>query len=248
MIALTKKAATRLVWIMILAMMVMVAAGCGGSKPAADNSADKSGNTAEPGDKALSIAEMSQKFQSIPGMYFEMEMQVPEADKPILTKFWIKKDSMRTEMASPDGSGTLITIVNSAKQEAYTIMGDNTAMKIDIAQASQGVSSPGDAYSEIDDAKGKLVGHEKVDGKDCLVYEMTDGSDKVKYWLWEEYGFPIKGEVTSGGEKIQFEYKNVKVEDIADSMFDLPAGVEVMEMPDMSNLPDMSNIPGMPKN
>lgn len=242
MIALTKKAATRLVWIMILAMMVMVAAGCGGSKPAADNSGDKSGNTAEQGDKALTIAEMAQKFQSIPGMYFEMEMQVPGADKPIMAKFWIKKDNMRSEMASPDGSGDLVTIVNSAKQEAYTIMGDNVAMKIDISQASQGVTSPGDAYADMDDTKGKLVGRDTIDGKDCLVYEMNDGDDKIKYWLWEEYGFPIKGEVTAGEQKIQFEYKNVKVENIDDSMFDLPAGVEVMEMP------DLSNIPGMPGN
>lgn len=231
------------IWAGIMVLIIMLAlAGCGGAA-SPDNTQGQAGDKSAGGSgKSISIGDLASKYRAIPGMYFEMEMKLPETGQPVLAKFWMEKDNMRSEMASPDGSGTMINIVNGSKQEAYMIMGNNMAMRIDISQAQQGVTSPGDTYKDIDQAQAKMVGREKVDGKECLVYEFSEEGQSGKYWIWEEYGLPVKAESTIEGEKIVFEYKNVKVEDIADSMFELPAGVELMDMPDMSSL--MQNLPG----
>lgn len=226
-----------LTWVMVILVMALLA-GCGGSEPGsnqADQAADQ--KAGQPAD-AISMAELTGKFASIPGMYFEMDMEVPELGKMSTAKFWIKDNNMRNEMESPDGSGTLIYIVYGDQQEAYMILGDNIAMRIDIAQAMEGVTKPGDTYADIDETKAQLVGQETINGKDCAVFEVSEGSENVKYWIWKEYGFPVKVEITVDGQTTTVEYKNVKVEDIPDSMFEIPAGIEIVDMSDM-----MLNIP-----
>ncbi|MDA8096172.1 MAG: hypothetical protein RDV00_00565 [Clostridia bacterium] len=75
----------------------------------------------------------------------------------------------------------------------------------------------------------KYPGQDTVDGKKCSVYKTTDEGSKAKVWLWEEYGFPIRVESLADGQTVVVEYKNIKVDDIPASMFELPAGVQVME-------------------
>lgn len=238
-----RKATTLLAGLLVLALMA-AAAGCGGSEPAENNS-DKA---PQGGDQNVSLAELGDKFASIPGMYYELEMNVEEFDQTMLTKCWMKKGNMRMEMDAPDGSGTITHIVNAAKNEAYMVMGDQMATRMDISQVTEGMTTPEDALGEFDDTDSKLVGTEKVDGKECLVYEVADAGEAVKVWVWKEYGFPLKAEITAEGGKAVVEYKNVKVEDIPDSMFELPAGVEVMDMnmPDLQNMPGMENMPQIP--
>jgi outer membrane lipoprotein-sorting protein len=224
-----------LLWVMVMTVMVMLV-GCGGTESASDESGPMTDKKAEQPAEELSMVDLADKFSSVPGIYFETELEASEVGELSNAKFWIKGKSMRNEIESPDGSGTLITIIN--QQEAYMIMGGNMAMRIDMVQATQGVTEPGDYYEDVDFAQAQLVGREKVDGKDCAVFEMNDGSENLKYWIWEAYGFPVKMEITAAGNTTTVEYKNVKVEDIPDSMFELPAGVEVMDMTEM-----MLNIP-----
>ena len=226
-----------LVWVMVMTVMVMLV-GCGGTESSSNESDPIVDKNAEQPTEEVSMADLAGKFSSIPGMYFEVELEASGDGELSDARFWIKGENMRNEIESPDGNGTLTTIINAGQQEAYMIMGGNTAMRIDMAQATEGVTAPGDYYQDIDFAQAQLIGHEKVDGKDCAVFEMINGSDDLKYWIWEEYGFPVKTEVTAAGSTTILEYKNVKVEDVPESMFDLPAGVEIIDMTEMMlNLP-----------
>jgi outer membrane lipoprotein-sorting protein len=61
--------------------------------------------------------------------------------------------------------------------------------------------------------------------------EYTVEGTATKMWIWEEYAFPIRVEVTTTEGKTTIEYKNIEFVDIPDSMFELPAGVEIIQMP-----------------
>jgi outer membrane lipoprotein-sorting protein len=52
-------------------------------------------------------------------------------------------------------------------------------------------------------------------------------------WIWEQYGFPIRVEMTTTEGTVIVEYKNIEFTDIPDIMFELPEGVEIMEIPGM---------------
>lgn len=224
---------TILAWVMVIFIMVCLA-GCGGSETGGDQPDQTADNKAEQPADEVSMADLTGKFASIPGMYFEMELEAEEVGKLSTAKFWIKGENMRSEMESPDGSGTLINIINASQQEAYMIMGSDIAMRIDISQAAEGVTIPSEAYEDVDVAQARLVGHEKVDGKDCAVFEVAEGSGILKYWIWEDYGFPVKTEINADGQTTIIAYKNVKVEDIPDSMFEVPAGIQIMDMSGMT--------------
>lgn len=232
-----KRVTTILAWVMVVLVMALLA-GCGSSESGssqADQAIDKKAE--QPAD-AITMADLTGKFASVPGIYFEMDLEVEEAGKISTAKFWVKGENMRSEMESPDGSGTLTNIINASQQEAFMILGGEMAMRIDISQATEGVTMPGEAYEDVDASRAQLVGYEKVNDKDCAVFEVSEGSNNVKYWIWEEYGFPVKTEITADGQTTTVEYKNVKVEEIPDSMFEIPAGIEILDMNGM-----MLNIP-----
>jgi len=97
------------------------------------------------------------------------------------------------------------------------------------------------AYTRSPDwnpAKFKDAGQATVDGKKCRVLEALAEGKGVKFYVWEEYGFPLKVEYYENGKPADaMEYKNVAVNNVPDSVFDLPAGVQIQGV----NLP---NVPG----
>ncbi|NLB18936.1 MAG: hypothetical protein GX825_09475 [Syntrophomonadaceae bacterium] len=52
-------------------------------------------------------------------------------------------------------------------------------------------------------------------------------------WIWKDYGLPLKVETIVEGESLVIEYKNINIGEIDDSMFELPAGIEVMDLGDI---------------
>lgn len=76
-----------------------------------------------------------------------------------------------------------------------------------------------------------VIDSEKYDGKDCLVVQYTDMGETVKMWIWKDKGLTIKEERTTDQGTSIFEYKNISFSDIPDSKFQLPAGVEKIEIP-----------------
>jgi len=76
-----------------------------------------------------------------------------------------------------------------------------------------------------------IVGTDTIDGKKCTVVQYTIEGQTTKMWLWQDHGFPLRVEATTPQGKTTMEYKNIQFNDIPDSLFTLPAGVQIQQMP-----------------
>ena len=102
------------------------------------------------------------------------------------------------------------------------------AYQMDFEQA---VELPLADAQSIPDYEYQIIGTEILDGKECLVVEYTVPAEQttVKMWRWKEYGLPIRAEMTTSAGTTMAEYRNLDFGDIPDNMFELPAGVQMME-------------------
>ncbi|MCL4439818.1 MAG: hypothetical protein M1609_04260 [Firmicutes bacterium] len=123
------------------------------------------------------------------------------------------------------------------------------AMK-NTADKGNKVSTPVDYTKDVDVSpdKYKLLESAVYEGVKCKVVVVTDvyGKEQIKMWVHEEYGLPLRVEVTeAGGDKLVLEYKNLKVGPQPADTFKLPAGVQVIDMSEtMKNFPQMPKMPG----
>ena len=77
------------------------------------------------------------------------------------------------------------------------------------------------------------VGHETIAGFDCVIIEETlKGGTTNKVWLSLDKGWVVKLEMTTAELTATIESKEIDINPtIPDSVFDLPAGVEIIEFP-----------------
>ncbi|MDD4875761.1 MAG: hypothetical protein PHQ86_01310 [Dehalococcoidales bacterium] len=77
----------------------------------------------------------------------------------------------------------------------------------------------------------EITGHDTISGYDCTIFEMTGTEvNNVKIWIAIDLGYVLKYEVVLPTGINTIEFKDVEVDiDIPDSVFDLPAGMEIME-------------------
>ena len=232
-----KKAHITKVLPLLLVFMLLLIAGCASKdKPAGTDSGKTPANQQETGE--TSLTDIFAKNKDIKGMSFEMKTTMPEG---ITTenKMWSEGDNLRMETNVPEVGGNVVYIANKADKAMYMYQpAQNIATKMPYTE-EQFAGGPQDKSEDVDASKAKYVGKDKIDGKTCLVYELTGESDKEKIWVWEEYGLPLRMETEVDGQKTIIEYSNVKVGDIDDKMFKLPAGAQVIDMGAMQ-------IPGMP--
>ncbi len=207
--------------ISLLAVLALVGAGCG------DKTSDGT-----PAGEEMSLDEVLANAERIGGYNFDMVI-TQSNQQTMESTMWVEGANMRWE-GSVEGQN-VIYILNTAQQTAYIYMpSQNMAMKQSFATARGAVGeSPSEATQGIPDQNPVVLGTEVWDGKTCLVVQGTsDQGDVIKWWLWTSRGIPIKTELTSHtGESIVTELRNIQVGDIADSMFELPAGVQIMDIP-----------------
>jgi ABC-type glycerol-3-phosphate transport system permease component len=72
-----------------------------------------------------------------------------------------------------------------------------------------------------------LVGPDTMNGMARTVYQYTVHGVSTKIWIWNQYGLPVQ--MVSGTTTIV--YSNYSFSAIADSEFQLPAGVAVTTLP-----------------
>jgi hypothetical protein len=161
------------------------------------------------------------------------DMVITSTGSPAITsKVWIKMNSaivskMRTEVTS--GGQTVITLLDYNARTMYMYMPAlNMAYSMTFNPTTE--SAVGEAQS-VPEHTPTIIGHETLDGKVCLVVEYTDKGTTTREWIWEQYGFPIKIVVTSAEGTVTTEFKNIDFGNIDDSVFVLPAGVQMMTMP-----------------
>jgi hypothetical protein len=80
-----------------------------------------------------------------------------------------------------------------------------------------------------------IVGHETISGEQCTIFVVlyADGT-KARVWLATDKGYIMKVETTTAEVTTTIEFTDIDLSPtIPDSMFELPEGVEIMDMPGM---------------
>jgi outer membrane lipoprotein-sorting protein len=180
------------------------------------------------------LGEILGRAAGIASVKYDMLITGPGA--PTMTQqVWVKKNKMRTEMTQQGKTQIILVEVNRYRpldidaQTMYMYMpAENIAVKMNFAQVAK---SAVEEAESIQNYNPTVVGTETIDGKVCLVVEYTVVEAATKAWIWEEHGFPIRVEVTTSEGTTTVEYKNIEFVDIPDSMFELPAGVQIIEQP-----------------
>jgi hypothetical protein len=140
---------------------------------------------------------------------------------------WQKGGKMKMESIISGMETT--TYINTADQSAIVYMpAQNMAIKTSVAQA--GISQEDSDISSIMKYNPTEAGTETLDGKLCTIITYTTPEGASKTWIWQEKGLPLKEEVDTAQGKAVITFQNYDFSAIADSEFDLPAGVQVTDM------------------
>jgi outer membrane lipoprotein-sorting protein len=127
---------------------------------------------------------------------------------------------------------TTIAIFDMDENVMYTYMPDQNMaykMTLDTSQMAHG-AQVGD-MPDLLNHDPTIVGTEYIDGKECTVIAFTSDDMSIKLWIWTDTGFPIRTEGTApDGTQSIMEYKNIDFSDIPDSVFEIPEGVQIIEM------------------
>ncbi|MDD4606737.1 MAG: hypothetical protein PHS07_00135 [Patescibacteria group bacterium] len=152
----------------------------------------------------------------------------------MITQGYVKNNKIRKETSMLGQE--VVMIINQDAQVVYLYMpNQNTAMQLQLtALQSEDLSTPEERKNMIDDTC-RETGKEIIDDKKCLVIECQQPEQKITMWLWEKYGLTLKSIMESNDMSSTYEVKNISFDDIDDSLFELPVGVQMMDMPDMLN-------------
>ncbi|UWG98139.1 hypothetical protein LPY66_04865 [Dehalobacter sp. DCM] len=230
-----------LVYLLVIILLCAgILSGCGGGKTADQNQSSSSQSaTSTPkqtqtvkDDKTI-VAELISKGQTINEMSYELVMvgDGTTAD----SKVWYKNKKMKAETTMNGVKGT--SYFDFASGECITIM-QNMAFKVKIPEY-EGVdnATPLDYANGLTDTAYTVNGTETVNGMKCRVITVSSEEFNAKEWINEENGMIVKVQQEVDGKTITMEFKNIKIGTgtVPDSTFDLPSGVEVMDMNDLMN-------------
>ncbi len=222
-------------WTVLCVLLVFFIAGCG-SKPASESTSGQSQSPTQTSQEAKepSLSEVLAKGQGVKSMSYDFVMTGPQFTQT--GKVWLDGDHVKTD--STVNGERMVTFFDRATNTIITYYPEqNQAVKLSAGADTNEAPSPSDYTGNLDPAKVKLLRTETYDGVTCKVVEVISPSgqeEKVLLWLREDLGLPVKVEVTApSGEKTTMEYKNLKVGPIPAETFELPPGVQVMDLGQM---------------
>jgi outer membrane lipoprotein-sorting protein len=147
------------------------------------------------------------------------------------SKMSVKDGLFRMEMTA--GGQTSLIIHNA--EGTYTVMpSEGMAMKIGRPHPGQGPVRGAANYAQyLQQQRAERIGSETIDGRACDIYRYTDSEtgDLNTAWVWKEKMFPIRIEIDGAKGKLIMEFSNIQLgAAIPDETFQLPKGVQVMDM------------------
>jgi hypothetical protein len=144
-------------------------------------------------------------------------------------KMFFKPDKFRMEMKM---HGDMIMITRIDKKVAWNVMPSEKMymeMPIDLSK------KPRVEEKFEGEIERKQVGTETIDGhptkKYLITYKVDNKQDQVYQWMATDINFPVKTAAVDGSW-IQ-EFKNIKMGSQPDSLFEVPAGYQKIQMPQM---------------
>lgn len=211
--------------VLLLGILVLVGAGCGEKTPS-----ENGGVTPGAEEKTESLTDVLAKAKGATSYKYDTVITAP-GEAAVTMKMWREGKKMRME-GTFDGQ-SMVYLVDMDKELAYTYFpSENMAMKISLHKAEETTGeSPTEQSESVEQYNPVTLGTEVLDGKTCLVIKYSTQTEEVKMWVWTKYGLPIRIETTTAKGTSVVELKNIGFGDIPDSMFELPAGVQLMEIP-----------------
>jgi outer membrane lipoprotein-sorting protein len=176
-----------------------------------------------------SLADILGQGATITSLRYDMSMTAPGMET-IEATVWMKGQTKYRQEMTVEGV-TTIMIYNMEEGVMYMYMPDqNMAMEMTLDTGMLPEDPLGDP-DEILDYNPDITGTETIDGKSCMVITWDiPGTGTAKYWIWTEYGFPLKMETTTSEGTTTIEFKNIDFSDISDDVFELPNGVTIIPM------------------
>lgn len=159
------------------------------------------------------------------------DYEVTAGNQTMLSRYSFKGENVR--MQGLDESNPSLTITKG--KDIYII---NPLDKTGFKMSSTGdadANPTGEVKPEenMDTESLNITGKEDVNGEPCYIVETkntVDGSG-MKMWIHRKYGIMMKMESGSAEEKLLITVKNLKIGDVPDSDFEIPADIKIMEMP-----------------
>lgn len=152
------------------------------------------------------------------GMEFSADLvMAPKGDKPMTGKIFVKGDKIREETA--DGDKTQILILRPDKKVTWMIRPEE---KRCFEMPYQPSDNKLEEWTAVEEKNAKFLGEETVSGMPCKKYETMEDGERTVFWISERFSLPVK--VENQDETI--EYRNIKLDRLDDSLFELPHGYE----------------------
>lgn len=131
---------------------------------------------------------------------------------------------MRVE-TTEQGQGLVILVDNDAQTVYRYVSAQNIAERMPYPPLARAATQDAESIALFNPS---VTGTDTIYGKKCLVVTYMVNNSPIKMWLWQDYGFPLRVEVTTSGVVTVSEYSNISFVDIQDSVFQLPPGVRII--------------------
>lgn len=159
------------------------------------------------------------------GNFDSLQCDVVKGDKEIsiTMKLFIKGNKWRTE------SPSMFVLYNGKMQYIYyPTQNTAVAMPLSAEEVLYGINKAfGLPRVNEKEIGKKLLRQERIEGRECDVYEISYQGNTVTEWVAKDLDFPIKIEQ---GDFFTL-YTNIRVNTpLDDSLFELPSGVQVTEI------------------
>jgi len=206
--------------------------GCGGDKkdtPAATNAPVKPAATQEE-----TIQSIFARAKQTPGMTYDSVVTMKEMT--LNSRVWAERGKVKMEQTVQGRKSVMYFDGEDMYQYDPT---SNIAMKFSTkGLEGKGPRKPDTAdYTEhMAPDSMKVIENVVYDGAKCRVisYTMKDSDGIVKMWVREDYGLPMRTEMTTkDGAKIVTENKNMKIGALPPDTFKLPDGAQIKDMSEM---------------
>ncbi|MBN1693388.1 MAG: hypothetical protein JW845_07530 [Dehalococcoidales bacterium] len=185
-----------------------------------------------PTSSTATVDELTELFSKWTGENpVKYDLTVSVTGQPTITgHIWQTRTKQRMEYVMEGEHIVMIYLLNEEIMYMY-YPDQNMAMKMVLNTSQMAHGTMEGDMADVLDNHPVIAGTEDYDGKECLVVEFTSDEMSIKLWVWVDTGFPIRTEgTTPDGTLTVMEYTNISFANIPDSVFEIPEGVQIMEM------------------
>ena len=171
------------------------------------------------------IGDILGRASGVASMKYDM-VTTTANNQTVTATMFVKKTKIRME-TTQQGQNVVMLINSDTKTMYMYTPTQNTAIKLDFSQAPKSAS---DNSNSILQNNPTIVGTETLDGKVCTAIQYTASGGTSKVWIWTEKGLPVRVQATTSQGTSTTDFKNYDFSDIADSMFELPAALQISHL------------------